>query len=164
MTTTPDYGPSPAQIARMRAKIADGIVVRRKRTRTRRGVLIGTSILTVGALVTGAAILATLPEAHSFSCYPADDLASMPQKVSYPLDLEPTAAVSEQVEWALELCALIRPEFQMPEPADPVVCRLPNLWLGVFPNELGRTQNEVCADLGLLEPEDTVPGFENPSG
>lgn len=161
---TTDYGPSPAQIARMRAKIADGIVVRRKRTRVRRRVTVAAAAVAAASLVTGGVVLATLPDSSrsSFVCYSADDLASTWHGISYPMDLVPPTSVSEQIPWALELCVIARDIAQFPQPTDPVVCRLPDLRLGVFPNEEERTQNEVCADLGLLEPLDPIPGYENP--
>jgi hypothetical protein len=162
--TAPDHGPSPAQVARMRAKIADGIAARRRRTRARRTVALGVGSLVAVSLVTGGMVLANLPPAASFSCYPADDVNAQPQNVSYPLDLDTRSAVSEQVEAAFEMCTLIRPQFGMPEPESPVACRLPDLWIGVFPNERGRSQEELCAELGLLEPEDYVPGYWNPIG
>ena len=164
--TTPDHGPSPAQIARMRAKIADGILERRKRTRVRRRVAVGVSLVAVASLVTGGVILATLPESskESFVCYTADDLAATWHGISYPVDLEPPTAVSEQITWALDLCVIARDLQNIPQPAEPVVCRLPDLRLGVFPNERGRAAAELCDELGLLGPRDPIPGYEPPAG
>lgn len=160
--TTPDHGPSPAQIARMRAKVADGIVRQRRRTRIRRTAAIGVGALITASLVTGGVVLANLPPAASFSCYRADDLEQVPRNVGYPADLDTRSEISEQVEAAFEMCEIAWPQFGIAAPENPVACRLPDLWIGVFPNELGRSQNEVCADLGLLEPQDYVPGFWSP--
>jgi len=148
----------------MRAKIAEGILAREKRLGARQRVTVGLSLVAAASLVTGGAILATLPDsaAASFVCYTADDLASTWNGISYPLDLEPPTSVSEQITWALDLCVISRDLEGIPQPADPIVCRLPDLRLGVFPNADGRTQDEVCADLGLLEPHDAIPGYENP--
>jgi|GEM_PF-2484229 hypothetical protein len=162
--TTPDYGPSPAQIARMRAKIADGIAARQQRDRTRRRVTVGVSIVAAASLVTGGVVLATLPKAEHFSCYTADALDSTVHVIGYPVDVEPPTAVSEQVEWALGLCEIARDLGDIPQPAKPVVCRLPDQLLGVFPNTRGLTADALCTALGLPEPEDPVPGYEPPLG
>ena len=162
--TAHDHGPSPAQIARMRAKIADGIAARRKLARTRRRVTVGVSIVAAAALVTGGVVIATLPQAEYFGCYTADALDATVHRISYPVDVEPPTAVSQQVRWALDLCAVARDLNEVPQPADPVVCRLPDQLLGVFPNARGLEPDELCAALGLAEPEDAVPGFEPPRG
>jgi hypothetical protein len=164
--TTPQHEPTPMQVARMRAKIAEGIRVRERRGRVRRRVAVGVSLVAVASLVTGGVILATLPETSksSFVCYTADDLGSEWHGISYPMDLEPPTAVSEQITWALDLCVIARDSQGLAQPADPVVCRLPDLRLGVFPNGRGRADDELCDELGLLGPRDPIPGYETPTG
>lgn len=159
--TTPDYGPTRAQVARMRAKIADGIVVRERRARVRRRVTFAVSGVVAASLITGGVVVATLPPASDFSCYVADDLSSINHRISYPMDLEPPTDIPTQVRWALELCEMSF-ELQKVAPSEnPVVCRTPDLKLGVLPNRDDLTSAELCSSLGLLLPEDPVPGYES---
>lgn len=162
--TTPETGPTAAQVARMRAKIADGIRSRERRKLLHRRVAAGVSVVVVASLVTGGAILATLPELsrQSFVCYAGDALDADREEIGYPIDLVPPTDVSEQVTWALDLCVIARDMRGFPPPADPVVCRLDDLRFGVFPNESGLPDGELCEQLALRLPLDPIPGYVDP--
>lgn len=164
-------GPTPAQVARMRRGVADKILARTRRARRQRRVVIASSAVAIVGLVTASAVVTTLPRQiqGNFSCYAADSLDATAHSISYPGDLVPPEDIAEQAAAAIELCRIAYRQNRVPVPDDPVVCRLPDLRLGVFPDEQSLGDRALCAALGLPLPQTPIPGVglgypTNPSG
>lgn len=162
--TDPRLGPSPAQIDRMRRNIGDLIAARRRERsrRVRTSVIVGAA---AAALVVSAAsivVVAMPPEvtAGSYACFTDDDLGATTHTIGYPDDLERPQTTADQVAAAVELCAVAFHANGLEPPADPTVCRLADLRLGVFPNAARLDDEALCTSLGLAVPETPLPGAD----
>jgi hypothetical protein len=107
--------------------------------------------MAVGLGITAATIgIAAAPpevQATGYSCYVADDLGADVHVMPYPDGIEPPAG-AERIAAALEMCDIA---FGMNgvQVAEPTVCELRDLRLGVFPNSERLDADELCTSLGL---------------
>lgn len=154
--SAPGLGPSPTQIARMRARIAEGVARRTRERRRRARLTMAVSAAALAALVTaGSIVVATWPRevtAGGYLCFVADDPAATSHSIGYPTDLEPPETAPERVAAALEMCAIAYGAEGITAP-HPTVCELPDLRLAVFPNLRSVDDAEFCASLGLGIPD-----------
>lgn len=154
--TAPQLGPTDAQISLMGHNIE--MLIRTETRRRRRRTRVGLAVTALGAAVSisAASILVTpaSPELQQsyFDCYTTADPSQYPvDKVVF--DAADLPSGLPRAQFAIQNCALSYEVHRVLVP-NPTPCLLPDLRVGVFPNEAGEEPAAFCATLGLPPVDD----------
>lgn len=159
-------GPTPDQLARMRANVMTRIAMP-KRPPRRIG-LIASAIAVTALATTGGAIaiaMASPDQANtSFDCYTVADVGAdhttvMP--VDDGRDTDTLLSLGARVKAALDACETswsAAPDDPYPgggpfEVSNPTACVLRDHRIAVFPNDDNKDDSDFCAALGLADPQ-----------